>query len=152
MTSGYLLDTSVLSLLAPGRMPTDAPVIAWLKTWRHACFISAVTVMEIEQGVRKLRRTGAVQKADALNAWLDRLVAVPDAGVLDFDAQVARTAGVIADQAMAIGRHPGFADVAIAATAVVHKLTLLTCNDRHFEPLGVPFRNPTKPDFPSAAP
>ncbi len=152
MTSGYLLDTSVLSLLAPGRMPTDAPVVAWLKTWRHACFISAVTVMEIEQGVRKLRRTGAVQKAEVLNAWLDRLVAATDARVLDFDARVARAAGEISERAMAIGRHPGFADVAIAATAFTHGLVLLTCNDRHFEPLGVPFRNPTKPDFSSAAP
>jgi predicted nucleic acid-binding protein len=41
------------------------------------------------------------------------------------------------DRALAIGRHPGFADVATAATASMHGLVLLTRNMRHFEPLGL---------------
>jgi predicted nucleic acid-binding protein len=39
---------------------------------------------------------------------------------------------------------PGFEDIAIAATAVAHGLTVLTANERHFEPLGVPLANPLK--------
>ena len=36
-----------------------------------------------------------------------------------------------------MGRHPGLADVMIATTAEVHRLTLLTRNLRHFLPLGI---------------
>jgi len=37
---------------------------------------------------------------------------------------------------------PGFEDIAIAATAAVRGLTVLTANLRHFEPLGVPCLDP----------
>jgi toxin FitB len=40
------------------------------------------------------------------------------------------------------GPTPGFADIAIAATARCYRLTILTRNIRHFEPLGVPTVNP----------
>ena len=40
------------------------------------------------------------------------------------------------------GIHPGFADVAIAATAAVHDLTILTRNLKHFIPLGVSCADP----------
>jgi hypothetical protein len=43
---------------------------------------------------------------------------------------------------MAQGRHPGFADVAIAALAQNAGLLLLTCNLKHFEPLGVACADP----------
>ncbi|MDN2579391.1 hypothetical protein [Aquibium sp. ELW1220] len=38
----------------------------------------------------------------------------------------------------------GYADIAIAATAKVHHLVVLTANGRHFEPLGVPWMDPLK--------
>jgi predicted nucleic acid-binding protein len=53
-------------------------------------------------------------------------------------------AGKLTGDARAAGLAPGFADIAIAATAVHHGLTILTRNLRHFEPLGIavidPFR------------
>jgi len=45
---------------------------------------------------------------------------------------------------LARAHDPGFEDIAIAATAAAHGLTVLTANERHFEPLGVPFANPFK--------
>ena len=39
---------------------------------------------------------------------------------------------------------PGFEDIAIAATAAARGLTILTTNERHFAPLGVPLANPLK--------
>jgi toxin FitB len=53
----------------------------------------------------------------------------------------ARTAGALSDLARNRGA-PGFADVAIAATAKCRGFTILTTNVRHFEPLGVPFSDP----------
>lgn len=62
--------------------------------------------------------------------------------ILPLGAQAARLAGQMSDAAMAQGRHPGFADVAIAALAQHAGLLLLTCNLRHFQPLGVACADP----------
>jgi toxin FitB len=66
--------------------------------------------------------------------------------VLPFDLTAARIAGALSDAAQAEGRHPGFADVAIAAIAKSRELLILTLNLRHFDPLGVDTLNPFAPD------
>lgn len=140
--NGYLLDTSVLSLLAPGRpAPADA-FASWLREHTDRLHISTVTVAEIEQGICKLRRAGGRERADRLAGWLDAVTELHGSRILALDARVARLAGALSDQAIANGRHPGFADVAIAATARTHDLMLLTCNGRHFEPLGIAYHDP----------
>jgi predicted nucleic acid-binding protein len=53
-----------------------------------------------------------------------------------------RIAGQLGDAAQAQGRHPGLADVAIAAIARSRQLVILTLNARHFDPLGAESRNP----------
>ena len=50
--------------------------------------------------------------------------------------------GALSDAALADGRNPGFADVAIAAIAKSRELVILTLNLRHFGPLGVDALNP----------
>lgn len=144
MSSGFLLDTSVLSLLASGRQPPDEALAGWLRDHSEVLYVSAVTVAEIEQGICKLRRAGGIERADLLMQWLDALLEDGSARILPLDAHVARVAGELSDKAVAIGRHPGFADVAIAATADAHDLVLLTRNGKHFEPLGVAFTNPSE--------
>lgn len=142
MSSGYLLDTSVLSLLAPGRSSDDDPLVRWIREHHEAIYLCAITIAEIEQGVCKLRRLGASERAEALKRWLDDLFENSADRVLSFDARAGRIAGAISDRALAAGRHPGFADVAIAAIALSHDLLVLTHNRKHFEALGVPFRDP----------
>lgn len=142
MSSGYLLDTSVLSLLAPDRPAQANDFADWLRAHADALYFTAVSVAEIEQGICKLRRAGGVERAARLTEWLDRLLANAADRLLPFDGGVGRIAGALSDQAMAAGRHPGFADVAIAATAITHDLVLLTRNTKHFEPLGVAFADP----------
>lgn len=132
-----MLDTSVISLLAPGRTELADDAARWFEERGADLRISAVTVTEIEQGVRKLIRSGAVQRAQRYSAWLDDLTETHAGRVLPFDTLSARLAGVLSDRALASGRHPGFADVAIAATALANQAVLLTRNLRHFEPLGV---------------
>jgi predicted nucleic acid-binding protein len=51
-------------------------------------------------------------------------------------------AGALSDLVQSKGHAPGFADLAIAATAKCRGFTILTANVRHFEPLDVPFLNP----------
>ncbi len=138
----FLLDTSVLSLMAPGRVGVSPRSADWLRARGEQLFISTVTLAEIEQGVCKLRRSGADQRASALEAWLAELVETGAHRILPFDIEAARTAGRISDAAIAQGRYPGCADVAIAAIASLHGMVLLTTNGRHFVPLGIDHLDP----------
>lgn len=143
MTKGYLLDTSVVSLLAPGRvafMPTR--LSAWLQAHHQALFLPAIAIAEMAQGIGKLRRAGGAERADRLDRWLDGLLLSYTERILPLDAQAARLAGQISDAAIAQGCHPGFADVAIAALAKNADFLLLTCNLKHFQPLGVACADP----------
>jgi predicted nucleic acid-binding protein len=141
VSSGYLLDTSVLSLLAPGK-PSNDPLAQWIRDHNETLYFSAVTVTEIEQGICKLRRAGSNERADTLGKWLDALIENGGERILPFDARTGRIAGGLSDRAFAAGRHPGFADVAIAATAIAHDLLLLTGNGKHFAPLDIAFHDP----------
>ena len=140
--SGHLLDTSVISELAPDRAARRDVLADWLKAHGEALFVPVIAVAEIEQGIAKLHRKGGEERAARLSVWLDRLVDGFGERVLNVDAVVARRAGALSDAATAAGDHPGLADVLIAATAAVHGLAVATRNTRHFEPLGVPCVDP----------
>lgn len=138
-----MLDTSVVSVLAPGReafVPT--PLGEWLQAHHTQLFLPSIAIAEMAQGIGKLRRAGGAQRADRLDQWLDGLLASYADRILPLDAQAARLAGQISDAAIAQGHHPGFADVAIAALAQHASLLLLTRNLKHFEPLGVVCADP----------
>jgi predicted nucleic acid-binding protein len=132
---GYLLDTSALSRLAPGRLALPEAVMARLREEAGRLYLSTVTLAEIREGICKLRRKGASTRADALEAWLMSLRELFADHILPFGIEEADAAGEFADEAAGVGRHPGFADIAIAATAKAHGLVVVTENLRHFEPL-----------------
>ena len=117
-------------------------LVAWMDGHSTDFFMSAVSIAEIEAGIAKLRRQGARRKADDLTAWLDTLLHLYAERVLPFEVRAARIAGGLSDLALTRGHAPGFADVAIAATAKLRGFTILTRNVRHFEPLGVPLHDP----------
>jgi hypothetical protein len=142
LSSGYLLDTSVLSMLAPDRPAFGAREAEWFRRHAEDLHLTAIIIAEIEQGICKLHRVGGTERATRLATWLDRVLDNPDHRILAFDGRVARIAGALSDQALAAGRHPGFADIAVAATAVAYDLVLLTRNVRDFEPLGIAFADP----------
>ena len=143
MHKGYLLDTSVVSALAPGREAfVPAALAEWLQAHHQELFLPCIAVAEMAQGIGKLRRAGGTERADRLDRWLDGLLAAYADRILPLDAHAARLAGQLSDAAMAQGCHPGFADVAIAALAQHAGLLLLTCNLKHFQPLGVACADP----------
>ncbi len=74
--SGYLLDTDVLSLLSPGRPDVPEGFETWVEAQDRAgqIYLSAVSIHEIEKGIRRLEAKGHVQKARALEAWVRPLV------------------------------------------------------------------------------
>jgi len=100
-------------------------------------FLSAVSVAETADGVAKAKREGAKRKAPDLSAWLRILLHLYGDRVLSFDSPTAEIAGALADLARSRGHAPGFADIAIAATARRHDLIILSRNQRHFAPMNV---------------
>jgi predicted nucleic acid-binding protein len=142
LTSRYLLDTSVLSALAPGKTDDGEVLRSWLIVTLPRLYVSTMTVFEIVQGVEKLRRLGAIERADANARWLAASLSLFDDRVLPMDTDTAYEAGRLADRAVSRGINPGAPDVIIAATAVSHELTLLTYNMKHFAPLEIGAINP----------
>jgi len=138
----WLLDTNILSAFAPGKPAVPAEVASWFNARTDELYLSAITAAEIEAGISKLRRTGSGRRADELHDWFEGMLSFYTDRVLPFDLDAARVAGMLSDMAQAQGRHPGFADVAIAAIANSRGLALLTLNLRHFDPLGIETFNP----------
>lgn len=139
----YLLDTNVVSADAPHKRQVGIEAFAaWLRANGDRLYLSAITVAEIEAGIARAIRIGATAKAEELRHWLSAVEHFYAGRVLPFGIEEARQAGMILDRARA--HDPGFEDIAIAATAAAHGLTVLTANERHFEPLGVPLANPLK--------
>lgn len=135
--SGYLIDTSVISEIAPGRVPLSMEVAGWLRRHSRDLFLSVISVAEIEEGIAKLEVSGASRRAAAYTAWLQGLTGRFGPNIVTVDADLALAIGRMSALAHARGRHPGFADVAIAATARARGLVLLTRNVKHFAPLGI---------------
>lgn len=73
-----MLDTSVISVLAPGReafVPT--PFSVWLQAHHKELFLPSIAIAEMAQGIGKLRRAGGVERADRLDNWLGRFLKRP---------------------------------------------------------------------------
>ncbi len=138
----YLADTDVLSTDAPGRRERSAALVDWMDARSDALFLSTITVAEIRHGIAKLERTGAADRAARLGDWLELVLHLYGDRVIPFDIEAANAAGPLMDKARATGQSPGFADLAIAATADSRNLTVLTRNLRHFEPLDIQAVNP----------
>ena len=134
----YLVDTNVISATAPAPVVQRPELVEWMDSHSAVLFLSAV----IADGIAKAKREGSRRKASDLSAWLRALLHLYGDRVLPFDTAVAEIAGALADLARGRGHSPGFADVAIAATARRHDLTILSRNARHFAPMEVAVIDP----------
>jgi predicted nucleic acid-binding protein len=129
------LDTVVVSETFKRRR--DPGVVDWLSsTPPEHQRISAMTIAEIEVGIERQRRRNRTD-ADDIARWLESMLRGYGDRVLALDVGVARRLGRLAAQ---VG-NKGW-DLAIAATALEHGLTVVTRNVRDFQPTGVPVLNP----------
>lgn len=129
----YLLDTNVVSELRKiGDGKADANVVAWVGREDSASFfLSAITILELERGILGVQRRDARQGA-RLRTWLDGYVRPEFAGriIAIDDAVATRCAHLhIPDRRNEV-------DALIAATALVHGLTVVTRNVKDFEGTG----------------
>ena len=129
----YLVDTNVISALAPTKTDRPAALIDWLDRRSDDLFLSVVTAVEIRAGIAKAARDGAKRKSESLESWWDAVEYLYGDRILPLDLNAATIAGALMDRAMAKGHAPGFADIAIASIAEARALVLLTRNTCHFE-------------------
>lgn len=134
----YLLDTNVVSELRKPQRRADPAVRAWVGARAPSdLYLSAITILEIEICIARLRQRD-VRQADLLLAWLEE-------DVLDaFDGRIAPVDVAVARRAarMHVPHPRPERDALIAATAVVHGMTVVTRNVADFEPMGVPLVDP----------
>lgn len=135
----YLLDTNVLSemrAMALGR--GDAAVIAWMRATDPDLFrLSAISLFEIERGVLLMERRDARQ-GRVLRDWMNTSVLVAfDGRVIEVSPDIARLAA-----SFHVPDPAPLADSLIAATAVIHGLTVVTRNGADFRFPGVAVFNP----------
>lgn len=135
----YLLDTNVISEMRKIRAgKADSNVDAWSRSVpATSLYLSATEVQELDIGVLQLERRDQAQGA-VLRAWLDDHV-LPSFGdrVLPVDTTVARRSA-----ALHVPNPRSYRDSLIAATALVHGMTVVTRNVADFEGTGAILLNP----------
>ncbi len=132
----YLLDTNVISEFR--RTKPHGAVLSWLNnTSNDELFISAVSVGEIQSGIEKTREQDLV-KAKILDEWLSQVVGLYS--VLPMDGNVFR----VWAQLMHRQSDTVIEDAMIAATALTHRLTVVTRNVKDFKRFNVDILNPFK--------
>lgn len=132
----FLIDTNVVSELR--KVAPDPHVVAWHQ--RHAtasAFLSVLVLGEIRQGIERLRPRDA-RRAEALDRWLSGLMSTYQDRILPVTRAIAEEWGRL----NAAPHPPPPADGLMAATARVHRLTLVTRNVAHVAATGVTVVNP----------
>jgi len=135
----FLIDTNVVS---EARKKTKANVgvrhfFEQVIEDKAQIFISVVTVGELRRGVELMRYRGDIRQANQLEKWLEVLLAEFQDHVLDLTQDIAQLWGKLC------APHPQNAlDKQIAATALIHGLTVVTRNQKDFIRTGARVVNP----------
>jgi toxin FitB len=131
----YLVDANVLS--EPTKPAPDHKAVAWLRANEREIAVDPIILGEVRFGILLLRKG---KRRDSLERWFDagvrRLHCLPWEGEIGL-----RWAQLLADL-RAKGRAMPIKDSLIAATALVHGLTVVTRNRSDFQPAGVEIIDP----------
>jgi len=135
----YLLDTNVVSELRKAK--TDKMhrrVKAWAKSVSAtALFLSSISILELEIGILLIERRDSMQ-GKLLRSWMDgHVLPTFHDRVLAVDTAVAQRCATLH-----VPNPRSDRDALIAATALVHGLTVVTRNVEDFEPTGVTILDP----------
>jgi predicted nucleic acid-binding protein len=134
----WLVDTNVISEIRKGSRG-DPGVVRWVTGRHDAVWLSVLTVGELRRGIESKRRKDEVA-ARHLDGWLQGLLGSFESRILPVDARVAELWGRlnVPDPRPTI-------DTLLAATALVHGLTLVTRNVSDVVGTGVKVLNPFDP-------
>jgi toxin FitB len=135
----YLVDTNVLSEMRKAVVRRAHPnVQRWSDSVRRdSLFLSTISILEIETGMLLMQRKDPLQ-AEVLRQWLHEQILPQFAGhILGVDTEIALRCATLHVPVTA-----PYADSLIAATALVHGMTVVTRNVKDFVPMGVKVLNP----------
>jgi len=135
----YLIDTDVLSELRKKERadPGVRAFFARIEAGQLPVYLSVVTIGELRRGIEIIRHRGDKIQAGQLEGWLQKILAEYEDCILAFDVDSAQMWGRLRVP------HPENAlDKQIAATALIHGLTVVTRNERHYQGSGVGVLNP----------
>jgi len=135
----YLIDTNVVSE-ARKALKANPGVTEFFKQAAvnlSPVYLSVVSVGELRRGIELIRHRGDASQAGLLEAWLTTILADYAQHILGFDAEAAQVWGKlrVSDPARAI-------DKQIAATALVHDLTVVSRSSTDFAGCGAKLLNP----------
>ncbi|WP_158750157.1 type II toxin-antitoxin system VapC family toxin [Acidobacterium sp. S8] len=130
----YLLDTNIISELR--KLKPHGAVLSWFQTVSTPqIFLSAVTIGELQAGIEMTKKQDSI-KALEIETWLGSLPA--SFQVLPMDMECFREYARLMN-----GRsHDLIEDAMIAATARVHRMTVVTRNTKDFRYFPVETYNP----------
>ena len=128
----YLLDTNVVFELRKAKR-ADRGVRQWAQALPAASlYLSAVSMLELEIGILLIERRDRKQGA-VLRAWMDgHVLPAFDGRILPIDTAVAQRCA-----ALHVPNPRSDRDALIAATALVHGMTVVTRNVDHFQSTSV---------------
>ena len=139
----FILDTNVISELrkaVSGR--ADENVVAWARSVSTvSLYMSAISVLEIETGILKIARKDA-QQAQLLRDWFEeQVLAAFHERILPIDHIIARKCA-----SLHVPDPKSERDALIAATALVHGMTIVTRNVKDFDQTGARLLDPWHPN------
>jgi predicted nucleic acid-binding protein len=135
----YLIDTNVVGEIRKGTR-ANVGVRDFFKRVaadQAPVFLSVVTVGELRRGVELIRHRGDTPQANRLERWLVNLLRHYEDYLLDIDSDIAQLWG-----RLRVPHYENALDKLIAATALIHNLTVVTRNHDDFAKTGVRVLDP----------
>jgi predicted nucleic acid-binding protein len=131
----FLVDANVLS--EPTKTSPDPNVVEWLRRHERDLVVDPIILGEVRFGILLLSKG---KRRTRLERWFD--AGVQRLQCLPWEAETGLQWAALLTSLRASGRAMPIKDSLIAATALVHKLTLATRNNADFEKAGVKIVNP----------
>jgi predicted nucleic acid-binding protein len=135
----YLLDTDVISEIRKGEKANPGVRAFFADTSHESAdfYLSVVTIGELRQGVERIRHRGDHAQAKRLARWLQQVTRIYAESILPFDEETAHVWG-----RLRVPNPENPLDKQIAATALIHGLTVVTRNTDHYVPTGARLLDP----------
>lgn len=135
----YLIDTNALSELRKGKKANRGVRAFFAKADQNEdkLFISVITIGELRRGVELILHRGDDRQANQLEAWLEIILSEYGDHIIGIDEDVAQMWGKLRSP-----HHEHAIDKQIAASAIIHDLTVVTRNVKDFVRTGAKVLNP----------
>lgn len=133
----YLLNTCVISEVTKPH-PNDT-VIEWLCDNSNELRLSSITVKELYYGALRMSEG---KRKDSLLTCIENIVWLYGEDVIPLDKRAAIICARMHNRAQREGFTPSKEDIEITAICLSNDMTLVTCNVKDFNYLGVPIFNP----------